>query len=448
MKFSFASLARQALRGHQDWPEQWRSPEPKPAYDVVIVGAGGHGLATAYYMAKEHGIANIAVLEKGWLGGGNTGRNTTVIRSNYLWEASEGIYGHAHKLWPTLSQELNYNVMFSPRGVMLLAHNHHDEQAFKRHIYANRLAGIPNEWLTPEQAKEFCPILNIDPGIRYPVVGAALQRKGGTARHDAVAWGYARAASARGVDIIENCEVKAIRRDASGAVSGVETTRGAICDEKDRRRRGGLDQRRDGAWRGCAMPLESFPLQALVSEPLKPIMPCVCMSNAVHAYMSQSDKGELVIGAGTDAYVSYSQTGGLHIADRHAGGDLRDVPDHVARAHAAQLGRHRRHDAGPLADPQQDAGSRPLRQLRLGHRRLQGDAGLGPCFRASPGDRRAQHDRRAVLARALPHRRAHQRGDRRRRGALRKIVHAVDPLPLLRDGAPGDRVQIRRGRRI
>jgi sarcosine oxidase, subunit beta len=313
LKFSFASLARQALRGHQDWPEQWRSPEPKRFYDVIIIGAGGHGLATAYYMAKEHGVTNIAVLEKGWLGGGNTGRNTTIIRSNYLWEASQGIYGHAHQLWPTLSKELNYNVMFSPRGVMLLAHNHHDEQAFRRHIHANQLAGIPNEWLTPEQAKEFCPILNIDPGIRYPVRGAALQRTGGTARHDAVAWGFARAASARGVDIIENCEVKAITRDASGAVTGVETAKGAIGTKKI----GVVAAGHTSvvmAMAGLKMPLESFPLQALVSEPLKPVMPCVVMSNAVHAYMSQSDKGELVIGAGTDAYISYSQTGGPHVA--------------------------------------------------------------------------------------------------------------------------------------
>jgi sarcosine oxidase subunit beta len=313
LKFSLASLARQALRGHRDWPEQWRFPDPKPAYDVVIIGAGGHGLATAYYMAKEHGVRNIAVLEKGWLGGGNTGRNTTIIRSNYLWEASQGIYGHAHALWPQLSQELNYNVMFSPRGVMLLAHNHHDEQAFKRHIYANRLGGIPNEWLTPEQAKEFCPILNIDSNIRYPVVGAALQRTAGTARHDAVAWGYARAASARGVDIIQNCEVKAIRRDSSGAVSGVETTRGDIATRKIGVVAAG-NTSVVMAMAGVRMPLESFPLQALVSEPLKPVMPCVVMSNAVHAYMSQSDKGELVIGAGTDGYVSYSQTGGPHIA--------------------------------------------------------------------------------------------------------------------------------------
>jgi len=313
LKFSFASLARQALRGHQDWTEQWRSPAPKAAYDVVVIGAGGHGLATAYYMAKEHGVQNIAVVEKGWLGGGNTGRNTTVIRSNYLWEASEGIYGHAHKLWPTLSRELNYNVMYSPRGVMMLAHNHHEEQAFKRHIYANRLAGIPNEWLTPEQVKEFCPILSIDPDLRYPVRGAALHRTGGTARHDAVAWGYARAASERGVDIIENCQVEAIRRDAAGAVSGIETTRGPIATKKIGVVAAGSTSV-VMAMAGVRMPLESFPLQALVSEPLKPIMPCVVMSNAIHAYMSQSDKGELVIGAGTDAYVSYSQTGGLHIA--------------------------------------------------------------------------------------------------------------------------------------
>ena len=313
MKFSLLQLAAQALQGHKGWPEQWRSPEPQSSYDAIIVGAGGHGLATAYYLAKEHGLSNIAVLEKGWLGGGNTGRNTTIIRSNYLFEASEGLYGHAHKLWPGLSRELNYNVMFSPRGVMLLAHNHHDEQAFRRHIHANRLAGIPNEWLTPSQAQEVCPILNISPDIRYPVRGAAFQKTGGTARHDAVAWGYARAASARGVDIIENCEVKAILRDASGAVSGVETTKGAIAT----RRLGVVAAGHTSvvmAMAGLRMPLESFPLQALVSEPLKPVMPCVVMSNAVHAYMSQSDKGELVIGAGTDAYVSYSQMGGPHIA--------------------------------------------------------------------------------------------------------------------------------------
>ena len=312
MRFSFLNLAKQALSAHRHWPEQWRFPEPKAEYDAIIIGAGGHGLGTAYYLAKEHGMRNIAVLEKGWLGGGNTGRNTTIIRSNYLWEESQGLYEHSVKLWENLSAELNYNVMYSPRGVMMLAHTVHDIQVFKRHVHANRLQGIDNEWLTPEEAKEFCPILNISPNMRYPILGAALQRRGGTARHDAVAWGYARAASAMGVDIIQNCEVKGIRRDPSGAVTGVETTKGFIGTKKI----GVVAAGHTSVIMSMAdvrMPLESYPLQALVSEPVKPIMPCVVMSNTIHAYMSQSDKGELVIGAGTDAYTSYSQTGGLHI---------------------------------------------------------------------------------------------------------------------------------------
>jgi sarcosine oxidase subunit beta len=313
MKFSALGLLTQALSGNADWPRQWRDPEPKPRYDAVIVGAGGHGLATAYYMAKEHGLRNIAVLEKGWLGGGNTGRNTTIIRSNYLYDESAAIYEHAVKLWEGLSQELNYNVMYSPRGVMMLAHNTHDVQSFKRHIYANRLNGIDNEWLTAEQAKAFCPPLNISPSIRYPVIGAALQRRGGTARHDAVAWGYARGADRLGVDIIQNCEVLRIVRDpASGHVTGVETTRGTIATPKI----GVVAAGHTSvvmARAGVRMPLESFPLQALVSEPVKPVFPCVVMSNTIHAYISQSDKGELVIGAGTDQYVSYSQQGGIHV---------------------------------------------------------------------------------------------------------------------------------------
>jgi len=311
-KYSVFAIAREALRGHKGWEAQWRSPEPKSSYDVIIVGAGGHGLATAYYLAKEHGITNVAVVEKGWLGGGNTGRNTTIIRSNYLYDESAGIYDHAVKLWDGLSQELNYNVMYSPRGVMMLAHNVHDVQVLKRHVHANRLNGIDNEWLTPEQAKEFCPLLNISRGARYPVVGATLQRRGGTARHDAVAWGYARGANDRGVDIIQNCEVTGIRRAPEGHVLGVETTKGFIGAKKV----GVVAAGHSSvimSMAGVRMPLESYPLQALVSEPVKPVFPCVVMSNTVHAYISQSDKGELVIGAGTDQYTSYSQTGGLHI---------------------------------------------------------------------------------------------------------------------------------------
>jgi len=311
-RFSAFALARQALTGHQGWQRQWRSPEPKAQYDAIIIGGGGHGLATAFHLARDHGLRNIAVLEKSWIGGGNTGRNTTIIRSNYLFDASALLYDHAVKLWQNLSQTLNYNVMFSPRGVMMLAHTVHDEQVLKRHIHANRLNGVDNEWLTPEQAKAFCPPLRISAGMRYPVTGAALQRRGGTARHDAVAWGYARAADTLGVDIIENCAVTGIVRNIQGAVTAVETTRGRIATAK-------LGVVTAGstsvvmAMAGLRMPLESFPLQALVSEPVKPIVPCVVMSNTIHAYISQSDKGELVIGAGTDAYISYSQRGGLHV---------------------------------------------------------------------------------------------------------------------------------------
>ncbi|WP_068093503.1 MULTISPECIES: sarcosine oxidase subunit beta family protein [Novosphingobium] len=312
-RFSALSLLRHGLGRHQGWKPQWRNAQPKPGYDAIIVGGGGHGLGAAYYLAKVHGITNVAVLEKGWIGGGNTGRNTTIIRSNYLFDESAALYDHALQLWEGLSQELNYNVMFSQRGVMMLAHNIHDIQVFKRHVHANRINGVDNEWLTPEQAQEFCPSLNIDPNVRYPVLGAALQRRGGTARHDAVAWGYARAADALGVDIIENCEVTGIRRDANGAVLGVETTRGFIGSRKV----GVSAAGHTSVVMGMAdvrLPLESYPLQALVSEPVKPIFPCVVMSNTIHAYMSQSDKGELVIGAGTDIYTSYTQRGGLHIA--------------------------------------------------------------------------------------------------------------------------------------
>jgi sarcosine oxidase, subunit beta len=313
-KFSALSLFRGGLDGHAKWQRQWRSPEPRSHYDVVIIGGGGHGLATAYYLAERYGISNVAVLERSWLGGGNTGRNTTIIRSNYLFDESARIYEHALKLWEGLSQALNYNVMYSPRGVLMLAHTVHDVQSARRHVHANRLNGIDNEWLSPQQCKDFCPPLNVGGAMRYPILGGALQRRGGTARHDAVAWGYARAADARGVDILENCEVTGIRRGASGAVEGVETSRGFIAARKI-----GIVAAGNSSvvanMAGIRLPLESFPLQALVSEPVKPVLPCVVMSNTIHAYISQSDKGEMVIGAGTDAYTSYSQRGALHIAN-------------------------------------------------------------------------------------------------------------------------------------
>jgi sarcosine oxidase, subunit beta len=326
MKFSLLSLARNALTGHQNWQRQWRSPEPRTGYACVIIGGGGHGLATAYYLAKEHGITDIAVIEKGWIGGGNTGRNTTIIRSNYLYDESAALYEHAVKLWEGLSTALNYNVMYSARGVLMLAHNTHDVRLLKRTIYANRLNGIDNEWLTADETKVFCPALNITASARYPIIGAALQRRGGVARHDAVAWGYARAADRLGVDIIQNCEVTGFRCTPDGAIAGVETTKGLIATRKV----GVVTAGHTSvllAKAGLRMPLESYPLQALVSEPVKPVFPCVVMSNTIGAYLSQSDKGELVIGAGTDSYVSYSQQGGIQIASHTLAAVCELVPE-------------------------------------------------------------------------------------------------------------------------
>jgi len=306
-RYSVLSLARNAVTYHKDWARAWRSPEPKPAYDAVIVGAGGHGLATAYYLAKEHKLTNIAVIEKGWLGGGNTGRNTTIIRSNYLQDASIAIYELARSLYEGLSQALNYNIMFSPRGLLMLCQTEHELRAMKRTSHANRLAGLDCRMISPAEVKGLVPIINDDPGARYPILGAYYQPRGGTARHDAIAWGYARGADAMGVDIIQNCEVTGIRRQG-GKVTGIETTRGFIATPKI----GVVTAGHTSLimqMAGIDMPIESVCLQALVSEPIKPVIDVVVMANTVHGYMSQSDKGELVIGGGADPYNNYSQRG-------------------------------------------------------------------------------------------------------------------------------------------
>jgi sarcosine oxidase, subunit beta len=306
-RYSIFSIARNAMNYHKDWERAWRSPEPKAEYDAVIVGAGGHGLATAYYLAKNHKLANIAVVEKGWLGGGNTGRNTTIIRSNYLQDASIAIYELSRSLYEELSRELNFNVMFSPRGVMMLCQTEHELRAFKRTAHANRLAGLDCRMITPAEVKQIAPIINDDRNCRYPILGAYYQPRGGTGRHDAVAWGYARGADGYGVDIFQNCEVTAIRREGD-RVTGLETSKGFISTKKIAVVAAGhVSTILQTA--GVRMPIESLCLQALVSEPIKPVLDCVVMANTVHGYISQSDKGELVIGGGTDPYNNYSQRG-------------------------------------------------------------------------------------------------------------------------------------------
>ena len=311
-KYSTFSIAKNALSNHQDWPKMWRSPEPREFYDIIIIGGGGHGLGTAYYLAKEFGLKNIAVIEKGWLGGGNTGRNTTIIRSNYLWDDSAHLYEHSLKLWENLSNDLNYNVMFSQRGVMNLAHNEHDIKEIKRRISANNLNGIDSLWLTKEEIQKKVPIMNTD-NLRYPVLGASFQPRGGVARHDAVAWGFAMRADEMGVDIIQNCEAHQIKTK-NGKIEGVETSKGFIRANKvGVVASGHTSVLAETA--GVRLPLQSKPLQALVSEPIKPIIDTVVMSSAVHAYVSQSDKGELVIGAGTDSYNSFTQRGGFDVIE-------------------------------------------------------------------------------------------------------------------------------------
>lgn len=320
----------------------WRNPEPKPAYDVVVVGGGGHGLATAYYLAKNHGITNVAVVEKGWLAGGNMARNTAIIRSNYLWDESAAIYEHSLKLWETLPQELDYDVLFSQRGVMNLAHNLHDVREGRRRVYANRLNGVDAEWLSPEEVERLCPIVNVSPAARYPVLGATFQPRGGIAKHDHVAWAYARAADALGVDLIQGAEVTGFLRSGgrgggngtgrgSGAVTGVRTTRGDIAAGRVALVAAGHSSVL-AAMAGIRLPLQSHPLQALVSELLEPIHPTVVMSNAVHVYVSQAHKGELVLGAGIDSYNSYSQRGSFHVIEHQMAAALELFPI-FARAH-------------------------------------------------------------------------------------------------------------------
>ena len=323
-RYSAFNLVAKALRRHRGWPEAWRSPPPKPSYDAIIIGGGGHGLATAYYLAKEHGIRNVAVLEKNWIGGGNTGRNTTIVRSNYLLEPNAHLYEHSMKLWEGLSADLNFNVMFSQRGVLNLAHTDGQLETAARRGNAMRLNGIDAELLDRAAVKKMVPLLDCSPDARFPVVGGLLQSRGGTARHDAVAWGYARGADRFGVDIIENCEVTAIRRDGDRVI-GVDTSRGTIGAGKIGIAVAGHSGQ-VAAMAGLCLPIESHVLQAMVTEPVKPVLDTVITSGASHMYVSQSDKGELVMGGDLDGYNSYAQRGNMPIIEHVAAGLLSLFP--------------------------------------------------------------------------------------------------------------------------
>ncbi len=310
MRYSIFSLARNALAYHEGWGRAWRSPDPQPNYEAVVVGGGGHGLATAYYLARNHGIRSVAVLEKGSIGLGNTGRNTTIIRSNYLQDASAGVYKLSHELYETLSQELNFNVMFSPRGVLTLCQTEHDLRGMTRIEHANRVHGIDSRMVDVGEIRRLCPPLNVSRQARFPILGGLWQARGGTARHDAVAWGYARAADRLGVDIIQNCEVTGFEIE-HGRVRGLRTTRGTIgCSRVGLVVAGHSTQLASLA--GFRLPIESVTLQAYVSEPVKPCLDIVVMASTVHGYVSQSDKGELVLAGGTDSYLSYSRRGSFH----------------------------------------------------------------------------------------------------------------------------------------
>jgi sarcosine oxidase subunit beta len=323
-RYSVFSLLTNAAFGHRRWAPVWRDASPAGGYDVVIIGGGGHGLATAYYLASVHGITNVAVLEKGWIGGGNAGRNTTIIRSNYGLPGNEAFYEWSMKLWEGLEQQLNYNAMVSQRGVLNLYHSDAQRDAFARRGNAMRLHGADAELLDRDAVRKMAPFLNFD-SARFPIQGGLLQGRGGTARHDAVVWGYARAASALGVDIIQNCEVTGFDRDTSGAIIGVATTRGHIAAGKVGMAVAGSTSR-VAQMAGLRMPIESHVLQAFVTEGLKPVIPGVITFGAGHFYISQSDKGGLVFGGDIDGYNTYAARGNMPVVEDVCEGGMALMP--------------------------------------------------------------------------------------------------------------------------
>ena len=323
-KYSLLTLLQAAAWPQRRWAPAWRDARPKPAYDVIIVGGGGHGLATAYYLAKNHGLTNVAVLERGWIGGGNTGRNTTIVRSNYLYPESARLYDFSLKLYENLSQALNFNIMLSQRGLITLAHSRHDLESMSRWANAMRMNGVDADLLTREQVQHLAPGLDMSSHARYPILGGLTQGRAGTARHDAVAWAYARGASHLGVDIVQNCEVRGFIEEA-GAIVGVDTSLGRVRAGKVGIAAAGHSSVLANL-AGFKLPVTSYALQAMVSEPVKPILNAVVMSAAIGSYVSQSDKGEMVIGGGLDLFPSYAQRGSFSVMQDTIAGTLALFP--------------------------------------------------------------------------------------------------------------------------
>lgn len=322
--YSAFSLLKEGLKGQKGWQQAWRSPQPKPRYDILIIGGGGHGLATAYYLARTHNIRNVAVIEKGWLGGGNTGRNTTVVRSNYFFPESTALYDLALRLYETLGRDLNYNIMLSQRGIITLAHSEAEMEMAARTVNAMQINGTDAELFEAEDVRRVLPLLNVSPAARYPVFGGVWQGRAGTARHDAVAWGYARAADRLGVDIIQSCEVEDFLIEG-GHCRGVRTSRGEIRAERTGMVVAGHSSHL-AAKAGFRLPITSYALQACVSEPIKPALDTVVLSPGTGTYASQSDKGELVIGGALDRIPSYGQRGNLPVLEDVVAGLLEMFP--------------------------------------------------------------------------------------------------------------------------
>ena len=321
-RYSIFSLAKNALSGHRNWQPAWRTPVPKKEYEVVIIGGGGHGLATAYFLAKKHGIKDIAILEKAWIGGGNTGRNTQAVRSNYFYPESAAFYEHSLKLYESLSKELNFNIMLSQRGTLMLAHSDHDLELMQRAVNASQLNGVDAELVSRTQIKEMEPLINLD--ARFPVLGGYLQRRGGIARHDAVAWGFARAADSLGVDIIQNCSVDGFHI-SNNRVTGVNTSLGNISADKVAFAVAGHSSE-VARLAGFRLPIASMALQAMVTEPIKPVLNGSTVSGAIHMYVSQSDRGEIVLGGSADLYNSYAQRGGFNTIEANVSAFLELFP--------------------------------------------------------------------------------------------------------------------------